>query len=428
MVHQISTLFRHFVLVLLLAATLNLQAQYCSTSYTFGTDWAFLNGVELNDLTNLESGDAGGTYCDFTDMSATLIAGHSYTLRMHNNLMGPSGQDMFIGAWIDYNQNGEFEVEETVTQLKYSESGEVLEAEFTVPPVATGLTITRLRVRQVLDATMTLPNVSPCDGEYMCGETEDYTIIIEESDLPLETSIESIPYNCDGNTLQAYPNSTTLDYAWFFEGELLAETSSSIIVSEAGLYAVAVSYDTNISQTEFVFAGVETLAVDITTDDSPIVCPGDIVTLNVPEGFENYAWFLETDLLANETNNTLQLEKAGTYFIEATDMEGCTYTSEFVITEGDPNYCSSVATGINDPKIAAHISVYPNPASDFVTIAATDNTAALQANLLDISGKIVLSTTVLNTTTLAIDHLSKGVYFLQIESAEGTMVEKILVR
>jgi hypothetical protein len=82
------------------------------------------------------------------------------------------------------------------------------------------------------------------------------------------------------------------------------------------------------------------------------------------------------------------------------------------------------ATGIEQHG-DSHLRIYPNPTKGVFTIEGMDNNASIRiyntfgeeihVNTLSASGKIDLS-----------GH-SKGVYFIRIETAEGTIVEKLVI-
>ena len=78
----------------------------------------------------------------------------------------------------------------------------------------------------------------------------------------------------------------------------------------------------------------------------------------------------------------------------------------------------------------AELSVYPNPATDVLNIEASSNAGAMNIEIFDINGRIVLAdaTALENSAsaTLSIAHLEKGVYTLRIFSNEGQRAFKIV--
>lgn len=78
---------------------------------------------------------------------------------------------------------------------------------------------------------------------------------------------------------------------------------------------------------------------------------------------------------------------------------------------------------VND-VFASKVSIYPNPANEFVTISSSVEINKIEVyNLL---GKKVSSSSSLINNTLDISNLSKGMYLLKLTSEEGTATKKIV--
>ncbi len=81
-----------------------------------------------------------------------------------------------------------------------------------------------------------------------------------------------------------------------------------------------------------------------------------------------------------------------------------------------------------DDFLASKFAVYPNPANNVVTIANNNNILLDKANITDVNGRTVKSVK-LNSAANAevnISELNAGVYFLNIDSAEGSTTKKII--
>ncbi|PWH84825.1 GEVED domain-containing protein [Brumimicrobium oceani] len=81
-------------------------------------------------------------------------------------------------------------------------------------------------------------------------------------------------------------------------------------------------------------------------------------------------------------------------------------------------------------EMFAEISVFPNPATSFLTISNPANTSSLKVEMLDMNGRVVLvENKELNNaseSTLSIDHLEKGIYTMRIYNNEGQKTFKIV--
>ena len=169
---------------------LNANAQYCIPTSTYGTtDNDYIDGVELNTLSNLGTGGGDGSgYTDFTYLSTELYQGTTYTITITNT---PSYSEHYR-AWIDYNQNEIFESSEELFLPFTLTAGSVGSADFTVPAGAMpGETFMRVRCVYATD------DFDACSDETY-SEAEDYKIIIVGFDHDLAvTNIILPPADCD---------------------------------------------------------------------------------------------------------------------------------------------------------------------------------------------------------------------------------------
>jgi len=90
-------------------------------------------------------------------------------------------------------------------------------------------------------------------------------------------------------------------------------------------------------------------------------------------------------------------------------------------------YHNGPLAGIRD-NIADNFKVYPNPASDFITISNSEaNDFTIQ--IMDITGKIVKVENVnIASTTLDVSNLNKGVYLLKIIQDSQSLVQKLIIK
>jgi hypothetical protein len=72
-------------------------------------------------------------------------------------------------------------------------------------------------------------------------------------------------------------------------------------------------------------------------------------------------------------------------------------------------------------RFSEAVKVYPNPTQDWITIDNTDNTV-VTADLLDINGKLVLSSTVNGNQRLSVQELPAGNYILKMMDIEGNII------
>jgi len=82
----------------------------------------------------------------------------------------------------------------------------------------------------------------------------------------------------------------------------------------------------------------------------------------------------------------------------------------------------TAATGISEYN-KLNISIYPNPTTFQLTLNTAEQIQSI--SILDITGKKV-KTVVTNTNTIDVSDLTKGIYFLQIQTKNGMAVSKFI--
>jgi len=82
---------------------------------------------------------------------------------------------------------------------------------------------------------------------------------------------------------------------------------------------------------------------------------------------------------------------------------------------------------LSSPEIISEslISIFPNPSHNDVTITSTVN--MLQLEIVDLNGKIKLSTHVNSQNAkLNLDTFESGVYFIRVETENSVSIEKFI--
>jgi hypothetical protein len=101
------------------------------------------------------------------------------------------------------------------------------------------------------------------------------------------------------------------------------------------------------------------------------------------------------------------------------NMPGCRWGSKARIA----------ALEVNTPKAASPFFViYPNPASERLTVAAIDGTDAISARLVDFSGKLVVQKSIEHgKLEIMTRDVSAGFYFLEVATKEQREVVKVII-
>ena len=87
--------------------------------------------------------------------------------------------------------------------------------------------------------------------------------------------------------------------------------------------------------------------------------------------------------------------------------------------------CDAACTlSVESPSFGNTVSVYPNPTSGLLNIAVADNQPIIKTTINNVLGQTIMTSE--NSTTLDISSLTKGYYFITVETERGTETKKII--
>ncbi len=146
------------------------QFDYCIPSYNNGNGSGdYISLVQLGSISNSTGPEPDNFYTYYSSLSTDLLPNETYTITLSAGTYG-SGNN--ISVWIDFNQNGVFDIDEKLGNVTLGAMPATGTITFTVPSGALNGP-TRMRVREVWSAT----DFDPC-STYSFGETEDYNVFI----------------------------------------------------------------------------------------------------------------------------------------------------------------------------------------------------------------------------------------------------------
>lgn len=138
----------------------------------------------------------------------------------------------------------------------------------------------------------------------------------------------------------------------------------------------------------------------------------------------SWKWYMSgaTPAVSTLQNPVITYTSSGTKNITliATNASGSSTPITQTITI---NTCTGIEELTNE-----QISIYPNPASDFITISIDNTIEHINIKLIDILGKEVLSSTSQKSTTqLHLNTIVNGIYSLKITDSKGNAFTKLIV-
>ena len=93
---------------------------------------------------------------------------------------------------------------------------------------------------------------------------------------------------------------------------------------------------------------------------------------------------------------------------------------------------NGIPVGVEESSIFSHqssVKVYPNPASNTISLASPPGIEIISIEIIDIQGKVVMHQKVTNHNHIFnVSHFPKGIYFIQIHTSKGLEVKKLIIQ
>lgn len=106
-----------------------------------------------------------------------------------------------------------------------------------------------------------------------------------------------------------------------------------------------------------------------------------------------------------------------------------TFTSDSINTNKDGWLIDNIIiqnawySDVNEIKENSSIRIFPNPTSNFISIQTENNIKFKSAEIKDILGKTILTST---NTTIDLSKFEAGIYFVEVTTDEGKYVKRII--
>jgi hypothetical protein len=168
-----------------------------------------------------------------------------------------------------------------------------------------------------------------------------------------------------------------------------------------------------------------TTSYNVTEPATPVIVNGTVINstgtnngsvdIAVTGGSSGYSFLWSTGATTEDVTGL----NPGVYSVVVTDLNGCAASSTFVVTS---------TAGINSlDVISEQISVYPNPANDYVVIEGNGFNID-KIEVYDVLGQITFSNEPKNSKIeIVTSGLEQGVYFVKIYVDEKLITKKMRI-
>lgn len=226
-----------------------------------------------------------------------------------------------------------------------------------------------------------------------------------------------------GTSVTVQPNAGQAPYTYLWSANAGSQTSATATNLQGGSYCVTVTDHNGMTdQVCFEVKSVTPISANAFQGMDNGTCNGQTFVV-VSGGQPPYAY--QWNDPQNQTTSAATNLCAGTYTCTITDQNGCSTTVQGIV--------QSSTTSVEELFAATEFSVFPNPASESVTIRCESafELGTIDLRILSVSGETVKTQQVDfsngNQLTVPLSELKNGVYFVELLK-DGVTNRKMLVK
>ncbi len=154
------------------------------------------------------------------------------------------------------------------------------------------------------------------------------------------------------------------------------------------------------------------------------ICEGDTMFLQFNYG-SNVTWFKDGEPIPGETGTLLAITEPGAYTVEGAPgicpnfIQSLGLILDVVVVN-----CTSP---VRPEPAETQIAVYPNPASDWLTIEAKSNELVNKIELINAQGQVIaeIKLAASSKQQISLQNLQNGIYYLRINHGDSVIIKKI---
>lgn len=252
-------------------------------------------------------------------------------------------------------------------------------------------------------------------------------ISVNVSDSPTPTiSASGSTSICDGASV-TLTSSTGESYEWRFNNEVIGSNTNSIEASSEGLYTVTVT------NTDACSGVGESDAILVSVNPSPTADASfnqtfgsyTVQFLNNSINATSYSWDFGDGQTSTQANPSHTYANGGDYVVTLTAING---DCEDVMT------INLGSVSVQEIQSSAVINLYPNPASEQITIAASQLEGAISVRFFNLTGQLVKNEVINHTSgslqyNIGLSEVSEGMYIVEISNEKGIIeTTRVVVR
>ena len=220
-------------------------------------------------------------------------------------------------------------------------------------------------------------------------------------------------YDEENVILSLDTDSFDVNYQWYYINSPIPNANNTTHTpSNSGFYSVLATNDFGCSTPS------EDEIIVVCDDFTPeLDLNFDTISYMQSSMFE-YQWFYEEEQMLGQSSSYIIADLEGTYSLLLLDQWGCKYNSNEV-------FFSPLSLYNYNPN---KLSVYPNPASNYLDVMIEGDQSIYLIELFDMQGRKVLSQQLLgDINRLDVQYLERGTYMLKMYTKGHQLIKPVLL-
>ncbi|MBL7717303.1 MAG: T9SS type A sorting domain-containing protein [Flavipsychrobacter sp.] len=199
-------------------------------------------------------------------------------------------------------------------------------------------------------------------------------------------------------------------FQWYLNGQqVLNSNTASFLASIDGYYHVVTDEDGCILASDSAYVYFHTNITPVIT-----LVGNDLVSVPGGSQLSNFQWYLNGVAIQGANDSLYTPTASGSYTVSASDG-----------TCDDTSAAYQHTVSVNEVKANRSFRLYPNPSPGEVFITSTE---AVSVTVMDNIGRVVYRIAATGKSHhLQLQHLSKGIYTINLAGEKGSVFEKIVL-
>ena len=158
--------------------------------------------------------------------------------------------------------------------------------------------------------------------------------------------------------------------------------------------------------------------IDLPSDT--VACLNSIITLDAGDGFVSYKWSTgDTTRVINISISSYESESSINVTLQAVDAIG-------YLASKSVDIAIKSCTGIDNYIAVDDLVVYPNPTDGKITLKFAHDTDNCKVYVYNVSQQLVYSSNVNNGSTIDLQNVPAGIYFIKVVENSNIVIKKII--